>query len=243
MPQCRDFGLDAHLTFASSPRFGTKVLWRYSDAPSVEGVGLKVVQQSFDGRPPGDYVLFRFGFTNSGPAPVTFYAGMFADWDIGDDVLDDVGATEPGGRLMYMTNGSGGPLAGSLLLSDAPASGNRFFRLQGAPPPSSDYVAALAGDVRVPSVESPGDYLYLHGVGPITLAPNETDEVWIAIVAGDDLAQLRANAAAAETDVARRRAGGGDVEVVSAQAVAVDRSRLQIRRATSAICKAACKLD
>ena len=202
---CRDFGLDGKFSFASSPQFGTKVIWHYSDATSPEGVGLKVLQKSYDGVPPNDYVLFRFIFTNSGVAPVTFYAGMFADWDIGDDFLDDVGFTAMDGRLMYMTDATpGGVYAGTLLLGDFPVSGNAFLTDFGQS--TATQVAALAGDFTVPSAPAPGDHRYLQALGPISLGPNASADIWIAVVAGEDQSQLFANANAAVADVARRRA-------------------------------------
>lgn len=239
-PNCRDFGLDARMSFAASPQFGKKVLWQYSDAPSGEGVGLKVQQRSFDGRAPADYVLFRFVFTNSSAVPITFYAGMFADWDIDEDASNDIGATDLDGRLMYTTNVDGGNLVGSLLLSAAPVSGNMFRSLFQSPAPMSEYVAAMAGDIRVPSVDSPGDYLTLHAVGPITLAAGASDEVWIAIVAGEDLSQIRANAAAAEADVARRRASPGAPDELSETTV-VRTGAQQKRTLMPPTCKAGCR--
>jgi len=239
-PVCRDFGLDGRVQYNTSPQFGTKVTWRYSDATSSEGVGLKVVQKSYDGVPPADYVLFRFTLTNSAAAPLTFYAGMFADWDIDDDYLDDVGATDLNGRLMYMTNASGGIAAGSLILSDAPVSGNAFFSAFDTP--TATLVAAMAGDFSTPSVDTPDDYRYVHAVGPITLAPGAAQDVWIAIVAGDDPSQLLTNAAAAGADVANRRSGGNTEamapEGATPEQVILNRGAPATR--STAICKRGC---
>lgn len=241
-PVCRDFGLDGRLQFNTSPKFGTKVTWHYSDATSSEGVGLNVVQKSYDGVPPADYVLFRFTLKNSAAAPLTFYGGMFADWDIDDDFFDDVGATELDGRLMYMTNESGGIAAGSLILSDAPVSGNAFFTDFGQA--TETLVAALAGDFSTPSVDTPGDHRYLHAVGPITLAPGAETDVWIAIVAGDDRAELLSNAAAAAADVANRRNGGNSAEVMASEGAASERVILnrgaRASRPATPICKRGC---
>ena len=234
-PECRDFGRDAHMSFASSKQFGKKVMWHYSDAPSAEGVGLKVQQRSFDGRRPADYVLFRFRFTNSSAAPVTFHAGLWADWDVGDDATDNVGTTDLDGRLMYMTSEGEGTLAGSLLLSSATTYGNHFRSLRDSPPLMSTYVAALSGEAQVPTTASPGDNLYLHGVGPITLAPDGSDEIWIAIVAGEDLAQLHANAAAAAADIARHRESGEEVSAGEVIETTVTGDRLRRRQVVSGL--------
>jgi len=202
---CRDLGLDGQVHVAASPRGGKRVTWRYSDAGSPEGVGLHVVQQSFDGRPPADYVLFDFTITNARPATTTFHAGFFGDWDIGGNGDDDVGFTEMGGRLMYQTDGNlRGPYLGTLLVGDAPITGNFFFT-KAAWPSLTEQIDALAGRLARPTSDGPGDYRYIQGAGPITLGQDQSAELWIAVVAGDSREQLLANAAWAAADIANRR--------------------------------------
>lgn len=202
---CRDFGLDGKMSYSTSPQFGTKVVWHYSDAISPEGVGLKVLQQSYDGVPPNDYVLFHFAFTNASTGALTFYAGMFADWDIGPDASDDVGASALDGRLMFMTDATpGGVYAGTLLLGDYPVSGTAFLTQFGQS--TATQVAALAGDFTVPTAPDPADHRYLQALGPITLKPDGSADIWIAVVAGENQDQFLANANAAAGDVSLRRA-------------------------------------
>ena len=231
---CRAFGPEGRLHFNASPAFGKKVTWQYNDAPSPQGVGLKVVQKSYDGAPPGDYVLFRFTLTNSGAAPITIYPGFFADWDIDDDFLDDVGTTE--GRLMYMTNAGGGVAGGSLIISDAPVSGTTFFTEFGQT--TAKVVSALAGDFTNPSVADPNDHRYVQAIGPITLAIGGSTQFWLAIVAGENVDQLRGNAAAAAADIAARR-GQPDV-AESAPDVSVGREKRQQPGAVMPGCKKGC---
>jgi len=198
---CRDFGLDGKLNYNTSRQFGTKAIWHYSDATSAERVGLKVLQKSYDGTPPHDYVLFHFIFTNSSGSPITFYAGTFTDWDIGDDPTDDIGGTDVHGRLMYMTDQAGGVYAGTLILG-APVSGNAFFTDFGQS--TATQLAALDGDLLVPTAPDPGDHRYIHAAGPITLRAGKSGDIWVAIVAGETHEQLLANTAAAAADVMRR---------------------------------------
>src|SRR2546426_2061925 len=172
---CRDLGLDGRVHVTASPRWGKRVTWRYSDARSPEGVGLRVVQQSFDGRPPADYVLFDFTITNAGPATTTFHAGFFGDWDIGVNDNDDVGFTEMGGRLMYQTDSDlRGPYLGTLIVGDAPITGNYFFT-KAAWPSLTEQVDALAGRLSRPTSDAPGDYRNIQGAGPITLGHDQRD--------------------------------------------------------------------
>jgi len=238
---CRAFGPEGKLRYTASPAYGKKVTWQYSDAGFSHGAGLKVVQKSYDGVPPADYVLFRFTLTNSGVAPLTIYPGMFADWDIDDDFLDDVGATE--GRLMYMTNADGGVAGGSLIISDAPVAGTSFGTLNpGDVRTPEGTVSELAGDVTNPSAPDPGDHNYVQSIGPITLAVGGSTQFWIAIVAGESLDQLRSNAAAATADVAARR-GQPDVsdDVAATTVIASPQaSTSKAHRAISPTCKRGC---
>ena len=242
---CRAFGPQGRVHFNSSPTFGKKVTWQYSDAASPVGVGLQVVQKSYDGVPPADYVLFRFTLTNSGAAPITIYPGFFADWDIGNGFVDDVGATE--GRLMYQTNIVEGGYAGSLIISDAPVAGASFGTLNPGPVrTTAELLSELAGDVTNPSAPEPGDHNYVQSIGPITLARGAATQFWIAIVAGESLDQLRSNAAAAAADVAQRR-GQPDAADAADAVSSADRvwsgGTSNARSANSPACKKGCATD
>lgn len=209
---CRDFGLDAKLTPAAFPPFGKKkVTWRYSDAPSPDGVGLEVVQRSFDGVPPASYVLFHFIFTNSARTALTFYAGVFMDWDVGNtdfDAFDDVGFTDRGGRLMYMTDIQGSGMFDGTLVFGAPVAGNAILTEFGQS--TATIVAATAGDFTIPTAEEPTDHRYIHTLGPIPLEPHRKADIWVAVVSGHDADEFFANVDAATTDVTRRQGGHSD---------------------------------
>jgi hypothetical protein len=208
---CRDLGLDGQVRFKASPEQGKEVTWQYSDVRSPDGVGLRVMQQSFDGRPPADYVLFRFALINGGRSRISFHAGFFGDWDVGDNAEDDIGFTEMGGRLMYQTNAGESqpkdPYIGTLVAGDAPTTGNFFFRKESLPS-QTDLLNALAGLVSQPRSDVAGDNRYIHGAGPFTLDPEQSTELWVALVAGETREQLLASAAAAAADIASRQRGG-----------------------------------
>jgi len=206
---CVDLGLDGKVSFEDKGALGKKVTWSYTDAPSPERVGLHVRQRSFDGRPPADYILFQFSVRNLGRSTQTLYVGFFGDWDVDDDFLDDVGATDLGGRLMYMTSTNPddrGTFVGTLFLGDAPVSGTFFWDNSNRPQSLAAQMDALSGALTRQTAD-PQDNRVIQAVGPITLAPRGTADVWMAVVAGENLTQLLASAAAAEADVAARRAG------------------------------------
>lgn len=206
---CIDLGLDGELTYEAEETSGTKVTWSYTDAHSeLERQGLRVIQRSFDGQPPADYVLFDFSIRNIGKETITFYAGFFGDWDVGQfNAQDDDGFTELGGRLMYATDeGETGVHVGTFFPGDIPISGTYFFNSDPQPLNSrTDQVDALRGVLVRTSIAPPGDLRVIHAVGPITLPPQQTKDVWLAVVAGEDKAQILDNSAAAEGDIAVRR--------------------------------------
>ena len=202
---CRDLGLDGRVTFSPGGLGDRRhVTWRYTDAGSGDAVGLEVIQSSMDGRRPHDYVLFRFRIRNIGQSSLTFYAGFFGDWDVDFDAFDDDGFTALDRRLMYQTSeNESGIHVGTLLLGDAPVTGNYFFGPAEPPPSVADQIRALSGRLRRRTAGN-DDLRYIHGAGPITLGKREGQDVWLAVVAGENKAQLLASAAAARADVADR---------------------------------------
>lgn len=211
---CRDFGLDGTMSQRSTP-LGRRVTWRYSDAPSPEAVGLRVGQTSFDEPLAKNAVLFRYSFTNTGPSTLTFYAGVFMDWDVGNadfDAFDDVGFTGRAGRLMYMANADGtGPVDGTVILG-APVSGNAF--LTDFFQSTATVVATMAGEFQNPSIAAPGDHRYIHAVGPIVLGRGQSRDIWVAVVSAPSATDLSAKVDAATAAVGRltkeRESGWGE---------------------------------
>jgi hypothetical protein len=205
---CQDLGLDAVLHYTPETNEGRTVTWRYTDAGSAEAAGLRIVQRSYDGQRPNDYVLFQFSIQNTSARTLTFYAGDFMDWDVDEDASDDVGFIAMDGRLMAVFSAFEGTgiIVGSLLLG-APVSGISFWRpfeISGIMSTAVQF-QALSG-ARQETETTEGDVHYIQGAGPITLKRGQKVKIWIAIVAGENHATLIANAQAAEADVARRQA-------------------------------------
>jgi hypothetical protein len=201
---CRDLGLDGVVTFNPTGASGERkhVTWRYSDAGSGDAVGLEVIQHSLDGIRPHDYVLFRFRIRNTSPSTLRFYAGFFGDWDLQPNPFDDLGATALSGRLMYQVSETGSRIhVGTLLLGEAPVTGNWFFNNEQFPS-ITDQIRALRGGLRA-TTAGPSDLRYIHGAGPIILDRGEAQDVWLGVVAGESRSQLVANANAARDHVSR----------------------------------------
>jgi hypothetical protein len=204
---CRDLGLESEVSFIPTGASGDRkrVTWRYSDAGSENAAGLEVIQQSLDAQPPHDYVLFRFRIRNTNPSDLRFFAGFFGDLDVEFDVLDDRGATALNGRLMYqVSENEAGIHVGTLLLGDAPVTGNYFFTFDEDPLPVLDQIRALRGNIRR-ATAGPTDQRHIHGAGPYTLDGGGAADLWLAVVAGETRNQLLANADAAREHVNRMR--------------------------------------
>jgi len=126
------------------------------------------------------------------------------------DAFDDVGFTDRGGRLMYMTDVAGSGSFDGTLIFGAPVAGNAVLTEFGQS--AEELLALTAGDVTIPTAEEPSDHRYIHTVGPITLKPHKKGDIWVAVVGGRSEGEFFANADAATADVARRQSGHADAE-------------------------------
>lgn len=238
---CHDLGLDGKVSATSSPALGKTITWRYSDASSAEGVGIHVVQRSYDAPAGRAYVLFRFAVKNRSAAAQTLSLGVFADWDVDATGADDIGFVERGGRLLSQSNVEGPPTrTGTLVVGDAPPTAGYFFSTPFVPS-LSDQTAALAGWLSEPPVGA-GDYRYIQGIAPLELRPGRSTDFWVAIVTGADESEFAANADAALRDIkSRRRAPTTAVEPGRAMQLRQSEIRPDSRGRSSATpCKDRC---
>jgi hypothetical protein len=201
---CRDLGLDGRAEVTRSPNGSRVVTWRYSDAPSGEGVGLGITQRSFDAPAGQDYVLFRFTIRNQSDGRLNINPGLLTDFDVDSIFFDDVGRAQRGGRLLSVSNVEGpSTRVGTLMIGEtSPAPGFFFTGFQF--PLLSQQIAILRGNRSAPGTE-PGDYRYIQSVRAIGLRPGAETDLWVAVVAGENDAAFAQNADAAAEDVRARR--------------------------------------
>jgi hypothetical protein len=201
---CRDLGLDATSAVNRLANGGRVVTWRYSDAPSGEGVGLRVTQRSFDAPQGKDYVLFRFTIRNGSNRRLNINPGIFTDFDIDDLFFDEVGRSQRGGRLLSQSNVEGSTTrVGTLMIGDTdPTTGYFFTGFEF--PAIPDQIAILRGN-RSASGREPGDYRYIQSVRAVGLNPGAETDLWVAVIAGEDDAAFAETADAAAEDIAARR--------------------------------------
>ena len=203
--ECRDFDADAKVHKTDDTPHGRTITWTYSDAGSATPVGLHVTQTSFDGKAPNDYVLVKYTFHNKGKNDLTFFAGGFYDWDVEElgTAPAERGGTALGGRLMYNV-GNAGTHVGTMMISDYAAAGALHFATQpGVRVTIADQIAAMNGSNRAETTAR-ADARYIQSMGPISIKKGHKAEVWVAIVAGRNQAEITANALAAEADATSR---------------------------------------
>ena len=205
---CHDMGLDARGEVSRLANGSRVITWRYSDAPSGEGVGLHVTQRSFDAPAGEDYVLFRFTIRNGSNGRLNINPGIFADWDVDSLFEDEVGHKQRGGRLISQNDWDdpNGTRVGTLMIGESdPAPG---FFVHGGPdfdfPLIAEQIAALRGN-RTNSANIADDQRYIQSVRTIGLGPGAETNLWVAVIAAEDEGAFADAADAANADITRRR--------------------------------------
>ena len=164
----------------------------------------RVQQTSYDGVG-GDYVLIRYLVRNIGAGSQTINMGWLMDWDVESNFsFSNAGATTRERRLAYTYHPGAGIYAGTLIIRKAAAGAyhwNNFPALTVA-----QQVDIMQGDLVQESVATSGDVRYFHSASAVTLAPSQATVLWSAVVAGGSLAEMEANADAAEAHVESLRA-------------------------------------
>ena len=167
----------------------------YDDTGHPSPKGIRITQNSWAwaNAPDDDYVIMRYTVENTGTNAVNgLYVGQFMDWDI-KSYSDDEAGTDASRRLVYMW---GDPYAGIKLLS--PTTAANLTVLEWGSIADSVKIQILNGGLSFPSSTYPGDWRVLVSAGPFDLGPGGSTIVAFAIIGGDSLADLQANADAAQ---------------------------------------------
>ncbi len=188
-------------------------------APAQAGVQVSYKGMAWANDPNRDFVILEYRIRNiTDDTLQTTHAGLFADWNIVDAYLN-VADWDENLKMGYVYNtGTSAPYAGIKLLSQDPPSYYAIDNLSGG---SSTFAIAdgfstqekhraLSGGVARKKAWGSGfgnDVAHVVGTTVEKLAPGSSRTVAFAIVAGDDLAHLRKNAAAAQLQYHGIRSG------------------------------------
>jgi hypothetical protein len=185
----------------------------YSDLGNPAPRGLRIVQKSYAwaSPPDDDYVILSFEATNAGAEVMDeLWLGPFFDWDLDETGGFDLnlGGIDSTRSLMFMwRDGGDGTRVGVKALSHLPAPQMSFIHNPTYIYPftylrDADRFHFLSGDApgyTVHATPSRADWSMVMGVGPFQLLPGDTVSVGFAVAAGSSLADLQANADAAQS--------------------------------------------
>ena len=176
------------------------------DTQARNPIGLHIIQDSFSfsTAEDGDYVILRYEIANRSLADIeNMFAGFWVDWDLGADVgQNSIDFDEDRKMGFARSDGEDYPVAGIRVISqdfsvvDSYA-GDRNHDL------SSDSFSnrltregkweVLSGSLKRRYIFGL-DVIHIATVGPIRIPAGQTTTVVFALVAGDDVADLRINA-------------------------------------------------
>ncbi len=169
----------------------------YTDSTAADPIGLITTQFSFSDAN-DDYVPVEFTVTNiSGEDLADLYVGVFADWDISPDALQDLGGYDDLSRLLYVYDGSNSSsnyfgVAALGSDDDVSVSGVFFDALPG------DATLYEALTTIAPDATAPEDRRTVIGLGPYSIEANGSVTATFAFVGGQSLADIIANACDAQ---------------------------------------------
>jgi len=186
----------------------------FDDAAATNPLPVSVLQESWQmaSAPDDDYVAIVFTITNDGSNTLTpFHVGWYLDWDVdGAAYTTNRTGYDPTRGLGYVWDDGTGPedYIGIMVLTPPGTTTYRGIWNDGAAPgnPSwgtyDDYTdqekwETIAGGI-VFTDAGPADVAQGIGTGPFEIFPGDSILVAFAILAGDDLVDLQANADAAQ---------------------------------------------
>ncbi|WP_224744334.1 S8 family serine peptidase [Pontibacter aquaedesilientis] len=192
-------------------------------APDQAGVQVKYKGMAWSQEQDADYIILEYHITNiTNDTIKTLHAGLFADWNIGDQYLN-VADWDEKNSMGYVYNlGYTLPYAGIKLLSktapsyyaiDNLAGGSSTFAIADGFNTQEKYRSLSSGVTRKKAwgSGSGNDVSHVVGTSAKNLPPGATQLVAFAVVAGDNLEQLKKHAGAAQLQYQRLKSGPAPV--------------------------------
>lgn len=181
----------------------------YTDIGAPSPLDVAVFQQTyaFADHPNDDYVIVRINLYSLSPDTAAvhenLYVGLYFDWDVGisgNEILNNEGAMVRSSDLgyMYHQENPGYPHVGASVLTEP---GMTSFQLINNQDESyqftrGEFYGTLSGGFQ-DTLRTNGDYSFVIGTGPFSLAAGDTLTTAFAVLAGVDLPDILSNVAAA----------------------------------------------
>jgi serine protease len=176
----------------------------FTDAPAPStnklGVAIDMYSYAFTSPADSDYVILRYDIKNTSGAQITgLYVGLFFDWDMLPDYATNRTDFDPSRSLGYAwdTVPANPVYCGARALDSAAGYTGLLSTYPDAYTRSAKYSWISSGIVPYTTV---ADIHFVISSGPYTIAPNAKQMVGFALIGGEGLANLQANA-----DVAKNK--------------------------------------
>ncbi|OGN95735.1 MAG: hypothetical protein A2Y89_05080 [Chloroflexi bacterium RBG_13_51_18] len=204
------------------PRYGEENYLLYlTDEGGFYPLGLRARQHSFGFHawPNNDFIYILWTVYNAGDETIQdAAAGLFMDMDIGVDPMDNLAAFEPVNQFAYICDDTSGEAAGlyfgAVTLGDDPTGSFHGWTIYEMLEEyyQECFYGMLSQVGRFQELpQEPNDWRFLLGYQLHDLAPGETQDYAVALVAGEDLLDMIDNVAAARLKW-RDIFGGGEPE-------------------------------
>ncbi len=175
---------------------------RYDDSghPSARSLVCEQYSWAWDESTADDFVIMKFMLTNDGTTTISdLYAAIIMDWDIGD-FSSNQGGSEVLRNLTWMYEAT--PYVGVAILDpprSVPAANlalidHDIYVYPYGGLPDHVQIQFMDGTIQNASSDRPADWSTCTSAGPFTLEPAEVITAAFAILGGDNLSDLQANA-------------------------------------------------
>ncbi len=188
------------ITNTSLPEFDQVSSCQYMDNLAPVPYGVQVTQTTYSNA--GDnFIFIRLDITNVTAAAINnFYAGMFADWDVGGTAyLNNLAGLDQSRNLVYqwLSGGSPDPNYYGIIAFNGIAGGTANDLFPGDETTIRFIIRDWISTITTPATIT-ADYRSFIGSGPYNLDAGATLMVGFGVVAGQNLADLQANTDAAQ---------------------------------------------
>ncbi len=186
---------------------------KFNDAPSTTTIGVEVDQRNFAWTNTADkkYVIWEYTIKNMSGAQIdSMFVGIFADWDIDDyshnqsayDATNKMGyswCTDAGGKYMgiKLLTSSGSPVFYGI---DNVSGGGGGVNISSNFPTNLKYQTLSTNRLTagVTTTVTGNDVCNVMSSGPHSVLPNQYAVIAFALIAGNNLSDIQASAAAAQ---------------------------------------------
>jgi hypothetical protein len=163
-------------------------------------LGLVTARETFayTDPPDDDYLILKYTLNNFTRDDVTgLHLGQVLDVDVGSDSGDDIVQYHTATPMVSVSSQTPDVVSGHVVLAGG-VSTYRRWRIGQDPWPLGAWYARLSGTMNDPGPSGPMDVRHLLAEGPVAIPAGGSRVAAFALVAGDNPADLNANAAAAK---------------------------------------------